>query len=70
VAFDELPDVIPDRVLAQFFARTVRSIQMKRANGAWPLPELQGQKCRTSKRLLGRYLDGEQIVRAGRSRRR
>jgi hypothetical protein len=40
VTFDELPDVIPDRVLAHFFAR------------------------------IGRYLDGEQIVRAGRFSRR
>jgi hypothetical protein len=51
VTFDELPEEIPDRVLAPFFARTVRSIQMKRADGTWPLPELQGQKRRTSQRL-------------------
>jgi len=62
VTFDELPDVIPDRTLAQYFGRSRRSIQFRRAQGTWPLPELPGLKCHTSKRALGRYLDGESIV--------
>lgn len=58
MTFDELPDVIPDAVLAAFFGRTVRTIQMKRKAGTWPIPELRDQKCRTAKVQVERYLAG------------